>query len=152
MTGVQTCALPSFSQFLSFSIPLIIIGLVTPAIADLGHGAGKWLGITTVIAYGPTFFAGLVTYLVCATVLPSLLSGTALANVAEPGSALSSYFTIKMPAVVEVMTALLLSFVLGIGLAMVPRGVLRKGFVEFRAIITRLIERIIIPLLPLHIL
>ena len=49
------------------------------------------------------------------------------------------------------MTALLLSFVLGIGLSMVPRGVLRKGFIEFRAIITRLIERIIIPLLPLHI-
>jgi len=41
-----------FSQFLSFSIPLIIIGLVTPAIADLGRGAGKWLGITTAIAYG----------------------------------------------------------------------------------------------------
>ena len=34
---------------------------------------------------------------------------------------------------------------------MVPRGVLRKGFIEFRAIITRLIETIIIPLLPLHI-
>ena len=41
-----------FSQFLSFAIPLIIIGLVTPAIADLGRGAGKWLGITTAFAYG----------------------------------------------------------------------------------------------------
>ena len=49
------------------------------------------------------------------------------------------------------MTALLLSFVVGLGLSMVPRGVLRKGFIEFRAIITRLIETIIIPLLPLHI-
>ena len=48
------------------------------------------------------------------------------------------------------MTALLLSFVLGIGLSMVPRGALRKGFIEFRAIITRLIEAIVIPLL-LHI-
>ena len=56
-----------------------------------------------------------------------------------------------MPAAVPVMTALLLSFVVGIGLAMVPRGVLRKGFIEFRAIITKLIEHIIIPLLPLHI-
>ena len=43
-----------FSQFLSFSIPLIIIGLVTPAIADLGRGAGKWLGVTAAIAYGST--------------------------------------------------------------------------------------------------
>ena len=140
-----------FSQFLSFAIPLIIIGLVTPAIADLGRGAGKWLGITTAIAYVSTLFSGFLTYVVCAALLPRLLAGTALSEVKEPGSALESYFSIEMPAPVPVMTALLLSFVLGIGLSMVPRGVLRKGFIEFRAIITRLIERIIIPLLPLHI-
>ena len=140
-----------FSQFLSFAIPLIIIGLVTPAIADLGRGAGRWLGITTAIAYASTLFSGFLTYIVCAALLPRLLAGTALSEVKEPGSALESYFSIEMPAPVPVMTALLLSFVLGIGLSMVPRGVLRKGFIEFRAIITRLIERIIIPLLPLHI-
>ncbi|WP_026460538.1 dicarboxylate/amino acid:cation symporter [Schaalia suimastitidis] len=139
-----------FSQFLKFAIPLIIVGLVTPAIADLGKGAGKWLGVTAAIAYGSTLFAGFVTYAVCAAVFPFLLSG-ALEDVAEPGSALSSYFTIEMPPVFDVMTALLLSFVVGIGLSMIPRGVLRKGFIEFRAIITKLIERIIIPLLPLHI-
>ena len=140
-----------FSQFLSFAIPLIIIGLVTPAIADLGRGAGKWLGITTAIAYASTLFSGFLTYVVCAGFLPRLLAETALSDVEEPGSALETYFSIEMPAPVPVMTALLLSFVLGIGLSMVPRGVLRKGFIEFRAIITRLIERIIIPLLPLHI-
>ncbi|WP_127842434.1 dicarboxylate/amino acid:cation symporter [Actinomyces wuliandei] len=140
-----------FSQFLSFSIPLIIIGLVTPAIADLGRGAGRWLGITAALAYGSTLFAGFLTYLVCAAALPSVLRRGSLNQVEEPGSALSSYFTVEMPPAVEVMTALLLSFVIGIGLSMVPRGVLRKGFIEFRAIITRLIERIIVPLLPLHI-
>ena len=139
-----------FSQFLSFSIPLIIIGLVTPAIADLGRGAGKWLGITAALAYTSTLFAGFLTYLVAATVFPKLLSN-GLADVTEPGSALESFFIIEMPAAVPVMTALLLSFVVGIGLAMIPRGVMRKGFIEFRAIITKLIERIIIPLLPLHI-
>ncbi len=140
-----------FSQFLSFSIPLIIIGLVTPAIADLGRGAGKWLGITTALAYASTLFAGFLTFLVCYATFPRLLAGTSLADVSKPEGALSSYFTVEMPPAVEVMTALLLSFVLGIGLSMVPRGVLRKGFIEFRAIITRLIERLIIPLLPLHI-
>ena len=140
-----------FSQFLSFSIPLIIIGLVTPAIADLGRGAGKWLGITTALAYASTLFAGFLTFVVCAATFPRLLAGTSLADVSKPEGALSSYFTVEMPPAVEVMTALLLSFVLGIGLSMVPRGVLRKGFIEFRAIITRLIERLIIPLLPLHI-
>lgn len=140
-----------FGQFLSFSIPLIIIGLVTPAIADLGKGAGKWLGITAATAYGSTLFSGFLTYLVCATVFPKILGVNSLANVAEPGSALDSYFTIEMPQAVGVMTALLLSFVIGIGLSMVPRGVLRKGLIEFRAIITKLIEKVIIPLLPLHI-
>ena len=140
-----------FSQFLSFSIPLIIIGLVTPAIADLGRGAGKWLGITTAIAYASTLFSGFLTYGVCAALFPRLLASTSLSDVEEPDSALKSYFHIEMPAAVPVMTALLLSFVIGIGLSLIPRGVLRKGFIEFRAIITRLIERIIIPLLPLHI-
>ena len=140
-----------FSQFLTFAIPLIIIGLVTPAIADLGRGAGRWLGITTAIAYASTLFSGFLTYVVCAALFPRLLAGTSLSGVEEPGSALETYFSIEMPAAVPVMTALLLSFVIGIGLSLIPRGVLRKGFIEFRAIITRLIERIIIPLLPLHI-
>ena len=140
-----------FSQFLTFAIPLIIIGLVTPAIADLGRGAGRWLGITTAIAYASTLFSGFLTYVVCAALFPRLLASTSLSGVEEPGSALETYFSIEMPAAVPVMTALLLSFVIGIGLSLIPRGVLRKGFIEFRAIITRLIERIIIPLLPLHI-
>ena len=87
----------------------------------------------------------------CAALFPRLLASTSLSGVEEPGSALETYFSIEMPAAVPVMTALLLSFVIGIGLSLIPRGVLRKGFIEFRAIITRLIERIIIPLLPLHI-
>ena len=47
-----------FSNFLSFSIPLIIVGLVAPGIADLGSGAGKLLGITALVAYISTLFAG----------------------------------------------------------------------------------------------
>ena len=139
-----------FGQFLSFSIPLIIIGLVTPAIADLGKGAGHWLGLTAALAYASTMFAGFLTYGVCAYFFPKVLTGQ-LTQVETPSEALKTYFTIEMPPVVGVMTALLLSFVLGIGLSLVPRGVLRKGFIEFRAIITRLIENIIVPLLPLHI-
>ncbi|RFT43181.1 dicarboxylate/amino acid:cation symporter [Cutibacterium avidum] len=140
-----------FSQFLTFAIPLIIIGLVTPAIADLGRGAGKWLGITAAIAYTSTILSGLITYAACAGVLRPLLAGSRLSTVHKPGSALTSFFTIKIPAPLEVMTALILSFILGIGLSLIPRGVLRKGFIEFRAIITLVIEKIIVPLLPLHI-
>ena len=51
-----------FSNFLSFLIPLIIVGLVTPAIADIGKGAGKLLLITALIAYGDTIFSGFLSY------------------------------------------------------------------------------------------
>ena len=52
-----------FSQFLGFAIPLIIVGLVAPAISDIGKTAGKMLLVTVAIAYGSTIFAGLVSYL-----------------------------------------------------------------------------------------
>lgn len=51
-----------FGQFLGFLIPLIIIGLVTPAIAEIGKGAGKLLMATAVLAYFDTVLAGLLTY------------------------------------------------------------------------------------------
>lgn len=141
-----------FAQFLNFSIPLIIVGLVVPAIADLGKGAGKWLSITAAIAYVSTLFAAFLTYFTCKSIFPLILSKGAFDEVSNASDgALTGYFTIEMPADFDVMTALLISFVVGIGLSLVPRGVMRKGFVEFREIITALISRIIIPLLPLHI-
>ena len=50
-----------FANFLSFSIPLIILGLVIPAIGELGRGAGRMLLLTTVIAYGSTIFSAFFT-------------------------------------------------------------------------------------------
>ena len=40
-----------FGQFLGFMIPLIIVGLVTPAIGDIGSGAGRLLLATVAIAH-----------------------------------------------------------------------------------------------------
>lgn len=64
-----------FSNFLSFSIPLIIVGLVAPGIADLGSGAGKLLGITALVAYISTLFAGFFSYFTCLATFPYLLPG-----------------------------------------------------------------------------
>lgn len=143
-----------FSQFLNFAVPLIIVGLVIPAIGDLGRGAGKWLGLTAALAYASTIFSGVLTYIVCAWLFPSLLNPGTFSDVKaseESLAAASGYFTIEIAAPFEVMTALVLSFVIGIGLSIMPRGVLRRGFLEFREIITALISRVVIPLLPLHI-
>ena len=60
-----------FSHFLQFLIPLIIIGLVTPAIAEIGKGAGVLLAITALIAYLDTVFAGCFSYLTSVLVFGS---------------------------------------------------------------------------------
>ena len=60
-----------FGQFLGFIIPLIIVGLVTPAIADIGKGAGKLLLITVGIAYADTVIAAILSYTTGSTFFPA---------------------------------------------------------------------------------
>ena len=108
-----------FASFLFFCIPLIILGMVAPGIADLGKNAGRLLVVTTLIAYGSTLFAGFFTYFTCNTVIPFLIEpGATMTTVDNPESSLlASYFTIQIPPVFGVMTALVLAFTLGIGMA-----------------------------------
>ena len=107
-----------FGNFLSFAIPLIILGLVAPAIGELGKGAGRLLLITTLIAYGSTLFSGFFTYFSGALVFPNILEVDAdFAAMENPEQfMLTSYFDISMPPLMDIMTALLLSFVLGLGI------------------------------------
>ena len=142
-----------FSEFLSFAIPLIIVGLVTPAIGELGRGAGKLLLITALLAYGSTIFSGFFTYFSCELVFPYIIPANAeLVAADNPGDfMLQPYFTVAMPPLMDVMTALLLSFTFGLGLSNIPGTALRDVFRDIKEIVTLLIEEVIIPLLPLHI-
>lgn len=108
-----------FGNFLSFSIPLIILGLVTPAIGDLGKGAGKLLLITALIAYGSTVFSGFFTFLSGSAIFPHILpTNTELTAMENPEDfMLTPYFVVNMPPLMDVMTALLLSFTIGLGLS-----------------------------------
>lgn len=142
-----------FGNFLSFSIPLVILGLVTPAIGDLGKGAGKLLLITALIAYGSTIFSGFFTYFSGISIFPHILPANAeLTAMENPEDfMLTPYFVVNMPPLMDVMTALLLSFTIGLGLSNIPGITLRDSFSDFKEIVIKLINTIIIPLLPLHI-
>ena len=142
-----------FGNFLSFAIPLIILGLVTPAIGELGKGAGKLLAITALIAYGSTLFSGFFTYFSCSAVFPNILpTNTALTAMDNPEKfMLQPYFVVAMPPLMDVMTALLLSFTIGLGLSYINGTVLHDSFTDFKEIINLLIRSVIIPLLPIHI-
>ncbi|MER2090392.1 MAG: cation:dicarboxylase symporter family transporter, partial [Sporosarcina sp.] len=141
-----------FSNFLSFIVPLIIIAFIAPGIAKLGKGSGKMLGIAAVAAYSSTIIAGFLAFFVGSSILPSLLGGKALNTLEDPSEALAKgFFELAIPAPVEIMTALVLAFVLGIGMASIGSRQMLPLFEEFNAIIEKVISYVIIPLLPFHI-
>lgn len=152
-----------FSGFLGFAVPLIILGLVLPAIAELGKGAGKFLGITAGIAYTSTILAGLLTFVASIAILTPALKDTELKVLSEGGgSGLEPYFTlvssptgnateIVLPPLMPVMTALVIALVLGLGLTAFKNSTSLKVAQEFRSIIEVLIRKVIVPALPLFI-
>lgn len=142
-----------FGNFLGFIIPLLILGLVAPGIADLGKGAGRLLLITALLAYCFTLFSGFFTYFTCDWVFPWLLDSTDKLSSpsAESVRELGAYFTIEMPPLMGVMTSLVLAFTLGLGMSVIPGNRLKGMMEDFKDIINRVIVSVIIPLLPLYI-
>ena len=139
-----------FDQFIKFMVPLIIIGLVTPAISDIGKKAGKMLLITVAIAYGSTILSGMISYLTGASLFPGLIAGTTASDVAASNDALP-YFTVTIPPLMNVMTALVLAFTVGLGLASLESQTLKDAVHDFEQIVIKTIKKAIIPLLPIYI-
>ena len=140
-----------FSQFLGFAIPLIILALVAEAIGSIGHSAGKMLLLTVAIAYGSTVFSGYLAYFTGDAIFPHLIEPGKVEQLQSAGEALSPYFTVEMPPVMGVMTALVLAFILGLGIAHLESKALKHVIVDVKDIISGVIEKVIIPLLPLYI-
>lgn len=141
-----------FGGFLKFIVPLIILGFIAPGIAKLGKGSGKLLGLATFFAYSSTVIAGLLAYIASTTILPNFMKPGSMSNIDDPEHSLAaSYIALEMPPVFGVMTALILAFLLGIGMASTGSKTMSSFFDEFQAIIEKTITYIIIPLLPFHI-
>ena len=140
-----------FDQFIKFMVPLIIVGLVAPAIAETGRSAGKMLLWTVSIAYVSTLFAGFLGYFVSAAAFPSLVSADAAKATEEAAKTFTPYVAVKIPPMLDVMSALVMSFIMGLGMIFAESDVLKRGFVEFRTIITKAISVALVPLLPFYI-
>lgn len=140
-----------FSEFLGFIIPLIILGLVTPAIADIGKEAGKMLVITTLVAYSATLFSGFLSYFTGVTFFPSMITpGAPIEQISEAHD-ISPFFTVAIPPVMNVMTSLILAFTLGLGIAHLDSTALKNVCNDFKEIIVKTIQTVILPLLPIYI-
>lgn len=144
-----------FSSLLSFIIPLMIIGYVIVGIADLTQGAGKLLGATTLISYGSTLVGGLIAYTVASSVFPMFITPELSQKVTESGEGLAALFTIPLEPMLDVTSAIVFAFLFGIGISWL-RGQ-NKGetiyhfFSDFSAIITRILNTLVIPGLPIYI-
>ena len=140
-----------FSQFLNFVIPLLIFGLVAPAIANIGSKAGKMLLITVGIAYGATLISGFYAYAIADGFFPLMIEQYNFDSGADNPNALSPFFTIEIPPIMGVMTALVFSFMVGLAVSSQPNSTLKKVLDDFQLVIVKVIEKVIIPLLPLYI-
>lgn len=145
-----------FSNFLKFIIPLMILAYVTMGIADLSQGAGKLLLITVGIAYVSTLIAGAFSYTVSSTLFPSFMDEGALEQIAATsGKSVEAFFSIPIVPVLDTLSAVLLAFVLGLCFSTL-RGrtignTLYESVKDFSGMIDKVLNSVIIPLLPLYI-
>ncbi|HHD2753130.1 TPA: dicarboxylate/amino acid:cation symporter [Clostridium perfringens] len=138
-----------FGNLLSFLIPLIIVGFIVPGIASLGNKSGKGLLVTTLIAYASTFLIGIITFFIGRSLLPKFIVSASLSTSSvnvEP------YFTIDIPPMFSVMSALAFAFLLGIGISRIKNSYLLKVSEEFNHVVSLTIKNLLIPLVPVYIL
>ena len=118
-----------FSQFLGFMVPILIIGLVAPGMAESGKGAGRLVIYTLVLSYVFMIFSGVLTYVASIVVYPYILTPNAAAVAAlNAPQELALYFHIPMKPMMDVTTALMLALVLGLGVSHIAGKSLKNLF------------------------
>jgi Na+/H+-dicarboxylate symporter len=145
-----------FSMFLKFVIPLMILAFVTMGIADLSQGAGTLLCITGGLAYGSSLVSGTLAFLVAINLFPRFMTVELLHSIGDPEAGmLAPYFTIPLQPVLDVTSAVVLAFVLGLCMSALRgkelQDALYRPMHEFSVIINTVLHTAIIPLLPLYI-
>lgn len=136
------------SQLINFCIPLIIIGFIAPSITHLGNNASRMLGIAVCIAYASSLGAALFSALSGYILIPHLsISPTAdhLKTLPEV------IFELSIPQIMPVMSALVLSVMLGLAAAWTKASLISSFLEEFQNIVLAIIAKVIIPILPLFI-
>ena len=131
-----------FAQILKFIIPLLILGLVTPAIANVGRKAGKMLLAVIVIAYLSTICSGFFAHVCSSNLFPHYLQAGELSSEALSAKEFQPYLDLKITPVCDILTALLLSFMVGIGIIFTGSVPLKKAFDDFVEIIKLTIEKV----------
>ncbi|WP_025730821.1 cation:dicarboxylate symporter family transporter [Atopobacter phocae] len=144
-----------FSTFLNFIIPLMIIAFIVKGVAELTENAGKLLAITAGIAYSSTVCAGMFAFFSSKAIFPSFITNEMVQTLKNQEAILTPYFMIPLSPMLDVTSAVLFSFILGLGISSLRKKgkgqALFEIFSDFNTIILNILERIVIPFLPIYI-
>ena len=135
-------------QFVSFCVPLIVLGFICPSITKMGSNAGKLLGVGLIIAYTSSILAATMSAIAGYALVPHLGILSADAFERELPTAV---FQLNIPQVMPVITALVISIVIGLAAVWTNAIVTKQVLAEFQNIVLMIVEKIMIPLLPFYI-
>jgi Na+/H+-dicarboxylate symporter len=135
-------------QFIFYTVPLVIIAFIAPAITRLQYNASKMLGAGISIAYLSAVGAATMAALVGYAVIPNMSVPTAVSNLRELPEVL---FQLSIPPVMPVMTALVTAMVLGITVLWTKAKRFEEILGEFESIMLKVVQKMVIPILPLFI-
>lgn len=141
-----------FGNYLNFVVPLIIVAFVVPGIANIGEGAGKVLGFTVGLSYGSTVLWAFFAYFISKLSFPKIIDFGKYASTSDFSEiAIKPLFEIDMPPLLNITSAIIFAFMLGIGISIIKNKTLRDAFDGFQEIVDLVLQKTIIPLLPFFI-
>ena len=135
------------NQVISFIVPLIVIGFIAPSITKLGSNASKMLGVALVLAYGSSLLAALLSMGAGYAIIPNLTFGAATELKEIP----ADVFKLTIPQIMPVMSALAFSVMIGLAAVWTKAKVITNLLQEFQNVVLELVNRIVIPILPIYI-
>ena len=135
-------------QLITFCVPLIIIGFIAPSITRMGNNATRMLGVAVVIAYLSSVCAAFMSAAAGFVLIPHLSIATDIAGLRELPPVV---FQLAIPPIMSVMSALVFSVLVGTAAVLTKSEFTCSLLEEFQNIVLKIVERIIIPVLPFYI-
>ena len=135
-------------QLITFCVPLIVIGFIAPSITKLGNNASRLLGVALVLAYVSSVGAALASMAAGYGLIPHL---SIVSEVEGLKSLPDLLFELEIPPVMSVMSALVFSLLLGLGVTWTRSKKLEELLEEFQAVVLAVVTKVVIPVLPFFI-
>ena len=135
-------------QLITFCVPLIVIGFIAPSITKLGSNASRLLGVAVAIAYISSIGAAFMSMAAGYGIVPMLSIDNSVEGLRElPGVV----FQLDIPQIMPVMSALVISILLGLAVTWTKSQRFTELLAEFQNVVLAIVSRVVIPVLPFYI-